>query len=67
MDESKHVYVATAACGCRVAVVADLPEHKKFTAESVAEYVRDGLAVTRETLEEFHVKSIQRCTHTETP
>ena len=63
MSEEKHVYVGTTACGCRVAVVADLPEHRKFTAKSIAEYVRDGLVMTRETLDEFRVKSLQRCTH----
>ena len=66
-EGSKHVYVGTTACGCRVAVVADLPESRKFTAESIAEYVRDGLTVTRERLDDFRMKSLHRCTHGERP
>lgn len=66
-EESKHVYVGTTACGCRVAVVADLPDNKKLTAKSIAGYIRDGLTVTRESIDDFRLKPFQHCTHAERP
>ena len=63
MSEATHVYVGTKDCGCRVCVVTDSPESRKYTAQSIAGYVKDGLQVTRETLEEYRKKPVNYCTH----
>lgn len=38
-------YIGRKKCGCAVAIVADCED--KFTARSVAEFIRDGLNVDR--------------------
>ena len=63
-EEVTHVYVGARACGCRVCLVADMSgKNKKYTAKSVAEYIRDGYNVTRETLEAYRENPLQQCTH----
>jgi hypothetical protein len=42
-----HVYFGVKACGCRVAVVVDDPQYPKDTADTVAEFIRDGYTVER--------------------
>jgi hypothetical protein len=42
-----HCYVGQLACGCGVALVRDMPDYKKDTAESVAQMVKDGYEVQR--------------------
>ena len=64
MSEATHVYVGTKSCGCRVCVVTDLPgKDKKYTAKSVAEYIRDGYTVTHEAFEDYRNNPVNRCTH----
>ena len=49
-----HVYVARESCGCVVGVVND--GLGKFTAKAVAEWITDGLAVQRETFEDYRAR-----------
>lgn len=51
--EETHCYVGIATCGCTVAVVADDPNDKQYTAKAIAKYVREGLMVERVLLEDF--------------
>jgi hypothetical protein len=46
-----HVYIGTKSCGCRVAVVVD--ERTRDTAKDVADFIRKGLIVTRESLADY--------------
>ena len=45
-------YIARCKCGCGGIVMAtvDIPKHKKETAKTVAECIRDGLVVERVTV-----------------
>lgn len=52
-DEETFVYVGTVKCGCRCAVVVDMPDRAKETAKDVAEFITNGYAVHRESLTEF--------------
>ena len=64
MSEATHVYVGALPCGCRVCVVTDLPgPEKKYTAKSVAEYIKDGYAITREPFEEYRKNPVNHCIH----
>lgn len=47
MQKSTHAYVGSLPCGCGCAITIDAPEHRDRTAESVADYIRQGLAVSR--------------------
>lgn len=67
MSQATHVYVGAKDCGCRVCVVTDMPEHKKFTAKTVSQYVRDGYAVTRETFEAYRDNPVRHCSHERQP
>lgn len=53
IDVGTHDYIGTAKCGCVVAVACDVPSDPKFTAESVADFIKSGLTVTRISHEEF--------------
>ena len=46
-------YAAYAQCGCIAAVAVDAPDLTKYLAESVREWLSEGLTVRRVTLEEF--------------
>ena len=59
MSENKDdamCYVATATCGCTVAVTVDTPGHSRLTASDVSAFIRDGLSVDRMTVGEFKAK-----------
>ncbi len=47
------VYIGRKRCGCVVGMVVDIPgdDLVNYVADSVAEFIRDGLAVERVTLE----------------
>ena len=42
-----HAYIGKLPCGCVVACVVDMPDHKKSTADDVAEFIREGYEVQR--------------------
>lgn len=48
-----HNYIGTAKCGCVVAVTCDVPSQPKWSAKSVADFIKSGLTVTRISHEEF--------------
>lgn len=57
------MYVGWQACGCPVAVVADLRAvPRKSIADTVAEFICNGYAVTRETLEHYQSTIRLGCT-----
>jgi len=47
LPKPEFEYVGIKDCGCCVAVVADIPGYEKHTAETVAEFITDGLKVKR--------------------
>jgi hypothetical protein len=47
-----HDYVARDEHGCLIGLCSDIPEIKRETAKEVAEWIREGLNVTRVTVEE---------------
>jgi hypothetical protein len=46
-----YVYVGRLPCGCAVALVND--EGNKHTAKSVAEFIKEGLGVNRESWQKY--------------
>lgn len=50
MSES-WTYIGRKPCGCVVAAAVDNPEYVQRTAHTVAQFVKDGLAVERVTTE----------------
>ena len=57
-------YVATVpGCGCVVATTVDAPEYARDTAKEVAAWVRDGLTISRHTVEEVRAMPFRRCPH----
>lgn len=65
MSEATHCYIGTTECGCNVCVVVDYPAHKKDTSKSVARFLRDGLTISRHSIDDFRTKKVPfgRCTH----
>ena len=51
LERAKFVYVARKPCGCVVGLVSDYAD--KATGRDVAEFIGDGLAVSRETMEKY--------------
>jgi hypothetical protein len=43
--EYTHAYIGKKPCGCVVACVVDMPDHKKSTADDVAEFIKEGYVV----------------------
>ena len=56
--KATHVYAGRLSCGCTVAAMVDIPDEPKEVAKSVAQFIRDGYAVARVTLEEFRGTTI---------
>ena len=50
MADDTPCYVGIKECGCVVAAVVDVPEHRKETAKAVQEWIRDGLQIERQTV-----------------
>jgi len=44
-------YVGRKSCGCPVAAVVDNPEHKHDTARAIADWIRSGLTIERQSIE----------------
>lgn len=67
LEKCTHCYVGRKTCGCVMAVVVDEPDRPKDTARSVAEFIKDGLSISRMLIEDFrNDKSITfMCTHSE--
>ncbi len=65
MDEqlTTHCYVGIRSCGCRVAVIMDMPHNRTGTASTVADYIKSGYRIERESLEDFKANGMQRCSH----
>ena len=59
-DFGTHDYIGTAACGCILAVVVDVPGNEKFTAESIAGYVKRGMTINRISHAEFNLLKFGR-------
>lgn len=51
LERATHCYTARKECGCVVAVTVDTGD--KETAKNVGEWIRDGLTIHRQTIEEF--------------
>lgn len=64
VDAATHAYIGKRACGCVLAVVIEIPGEQKFTAKSVSEFIKDGYAVERVTVEESRKLLVARCPHT---
>lgn len=47
-----HAYLGRKVCGCVVAITVDDTDNRKWTADAVAEFIRDGLTVDRVTIED---------------
>ena len=47
MPKPRMAYAAICKCGGVVAATMDVPEHKRDVAKTVAEWIRDELAVER--------------------
>ena len=62
MNETIICYIGMKPCGCAVTATVDKPEWKKETAESLAEWVKDGLTIERRTVEEARA-ILRRCRH----
>ena len=61
-DVMVMVYVGRCpTCKKISAVVVDRPEHKKYVADDIAEFVASGRHVSRISLEEFHQEGMGRC------
>jgi len=56
MKQPEYVYIGRLPCNCCVGVVNDDPDDKEFTAESVADFLKDGLRVERLSFEEYRRK-----------
>ena len=61
---TEMAYVATVpSCGCMVACTVDDPKHARDTAKEVASWVRDGLTISRHTVEAVRAMPFRRCPH----
>lgn len=52
MEVRPMAYAGRDTCGCVVAVTVDEPKRREHVAATVAEWIRDGLAIERVTIEE---------------
>jgi hypothetical protein len=52
ITQPTHDYVGRDEHGCLIALIADIPELKRETAKEVASWIREGLTVTRVTMED---------------
>jgi hypothetical protein len=52
-SKSEFVYIGFKPCGCGVAVVVDDPKYVKSTAESVSEFIREGLKIERVSMDDY--------------
>lgn len=50
MNEEKPAYVGFKPCGCAVAAIVDDEVSKKDLPKTIAEWIRDGLAIERKTV-----------------
>jgi hypothetical protein len=57
-------YIGRGECGCLFAAVVDDPAHRRDTARSVAQMIRDGLAVERSTVQ-YVRDNWKHCPHQE--
>ena len=48
-DAEPMSYIGRKACGCIVAAVVDMQDHKKETAKAVRQFISDGLTIERVT------------------
>ena len=61
-ENESMAYVGILSCGCCVAVSVDVPYRKKDIAEFVADCIRDGMTVERQSLT-WVSENLRRCTH----
>ena len=59
-DKKPDCYIGIKACGCYVAVVFDDPRFKKDTAETVAEFIKEGYRVESRVWSEVQAR-VGRC------
>lgn len=52
MSEHTHAYIGKLPCGCAIAACVDMAD--KHTGETVAEFIQDGLVISRIPLSELH-------------
>ncbi len=60
LPEADCCYVAFKACGCAVAACVIVPQHRKDTARSVSEWIRDGLRIETRSVEWVRA-NLRRC------
>lgn len=53
LKEHVGVWLGLRRCGCPVAVVVDMPDHKKDTEQSKREFLREGLSVVYATWQQW--------------
>lgn len=63
--EATHAYIGIDQCGCTIAAVVDMPEHRRDTAKAVYQWLLEGLAMTRVTLDDVRML-FQTCPHAKT-
>jgi len=62
-DSEVYCYIGRQpSCGSVVAVTVDTADSKKRTARYIAEWIREGMAIERVSLETFRGLKMQRCT-----
>lgn len=67
MTKHTHCYIGRKRCGCVTTIVVDEPEYPKDTAKSVADFIRDGYAVERMTIEDGKAALTFDCEHDKKP
>ncbi len=61
---ASHCYLARKTCGCVEAGVLDIPEFRLETADTVAQWIRDGLILERLSIRDPR-GAFARCYHKE--